>query len=109
MELYMIHLIAETEECGTHGKLISSWNIELIYGKLGKRSRLDCKSRRELGSTATCLQQIASLILYKILLFFCLTIKLSNWHNFLFTFLKYIKKYIKKYVKKYWQSYNKVI
>ena len=54
--LYMIHLIAETEECGMHGKLISSWNIELINGKLGKRSRLDCKSRRELGSTATCLQ-----------------------------------------------------
>lgn len=26
------------------------------YGKLDKRSRLDCKSRRELGSTATCLQ-----------------------------------------------------
>ena len=52
----MIHLIAEIEECGMHGKLISSVFQELIYGKLDKRSRLDCKSRRELGSTATCLQ-----------------------------------------------------
>ena len=40
---------------GLHGKLISSIFQELIYGKLDKRSRLDCKSRRELGSTATCL------------------------------------------------------
>jgi hypothetical protein len=52
----MILLTVGQEECGMHGGLISSGNTELINGKLDKRSRLDCKSRRELGGTATCLQ-----------------------------------------------------